>query len=67
MRKDASVRTLKDLLADLERSGLTLEQQLLLMDLIKECRRVAIWRDTREIDEVLEWLRGELHEASTDP
>ena len=54
-------------MADLEKSGLTLEQQLLVMDLIKECRRVAIWRDTREIDEVLDWLRKELHEGSTDP
>jgi len=55
------VRALKDILADLDRSGLTLEQQLLLMDLITACRRIAIWRDTTEIDEFLERLRKELH------
>jgi hypothetical protein len=51
------VRALKDILADLDRSGLTLEQQLLLMDLITACRRIAILRDTTEIDEILERLR----------
>jgi hypothetical protein len=50
------VRALKDILADLDRSGLTLEQQLLLMDLITACRRIAILRDTTEIDDILERL-----------
>lgn len=55
------MRALKDVLVDLEKSGLTLEQQLLLMDLITECRRIAIWGDRKEIDEILHWLRKELH------
>ena len=53
------VRALKDVLVDLEKSGLTLEQQLLLIELIAESRRIAIWRDMREIDEILHWLRKE--------
>jgi hypothetical protein len=31
--------------------------ELLLMDLITACRRIAILRDTTEIDEILERLR----------
>ena len=59
------MRALKDTLADLEKSGLTLEQQLLLMELITECRRIAIWRETKEIDEILYWLRKELRYPPT--
>lgn len=59
------MRALKDLLTELEKSGLTLEQQLLLLDLIKECHRIVIWRDTQEVDEVLHWLMKELHEPAS--
>jgi hypothetical protein len=38
-----------------------------LVELITECRRIAIWRDTTEIDEILHWLRKELHYPARTP
>jgi len=67
LQRARAVRAFKNVLADLEKSGLTLEQQLLLVELITECRRIAIWRDTTEIDEILHWLRKELHYPARTP